>query len=222
MHLAEVKLRGQKLGLQAPPVVNGEVFLGAVNSGHLKQQRIICCWSVHSVTSNGPRLKVARVMEGLDRPRKTSYWHRFNLAASVTVLGYNFMLFLWIQKQLIKFPLLPAGIALLQRGLFPASRRSLYPCFVTACGTLQQIGLLKWLGFCWEVLFLFRNNKGCGVFVCVCPEHLKDLVWAKPTNHGTAGQEEEQTASICLRLKPFPALLLEKIEGLHKQHEPPW
>lgn len=63
--------------------------------------------------------------------------------------------------------------------------------------------------------FLFRNNKGCGVFVCVCPEHLKDLVWAKPTNHGTAGQEEEQTAapaSICLRLKPFPALLLKKIQ----------
>lgn len=26
---------------------------------------------------------------------------------------------------------------------FPVSRRSLHPCFVIACGTLQQIGLLK-------------------------------------------------------------------------------
>lgn len=62
---------------------------------------------------------------------------------------------------------------------------------------------------------MFRNNKGCGVFVCVCPEHLKDLVWAKPTNHGTAGQEEEQTAmlaSICLCLKLSPALVLKKIQ----------
>lgn len=48
MHPAEVKLWGQTLGLQAPPLLNGEVVSGAVNSGHLKHQWIICCWSLHS------------------------------------------------------------------------------------------------------------------------------------------------------------------------------
>lgn len=62
---------------------------------------------------------------------------------------------------------------------------------------------------------MFRNNKGCGVFVFVCPERFKDLVWANPTNHGTAGQEEEQTAapaSLGSGFNLFTAPLLKTIQ----------